>query len=170
MTLRTKKRLLILLSLLLGAGAIGVAAWPDAPWGKTPLVKPVPVSHVSPPAEVPIQKRSAESSLTPQDFQAYWSKPLRRPLFDPSPPPPPQVVEKPPPRPIAAKLIATMVEPGNSMAMLQLSTGEVVFRKLGDEIGAADSGAKISSIEEGVIKIIREDAESKLTVPGQGGN
>lgn len=62
-----------------------------------------------------------------------------------------------------------MVEPDNSIAMIQLSTGEVVFRKLGEEIGAADSGAIILAIDEGAIKVVHNEVESKLTVPGQGG-
>lgn len=170
MTLRTKRRLLILTSLFLFICAVGVAAWPDSPWGKGDAFPLTEITFPIPESESPVPQQSAEHHLTPQDFQPYWPKPLRGPLFDPPPPPPPKVVEKPPPRPLAAKLIATMVEPGNSMAMLQLSSGEVVFRKLGDEIGAADAGAIISAIDEGVIKVVCNEVESKLVVPGQGGN
>lgn len=112
-----------------------------------------------------------EQKLTARDFESYWQQPLRRVLYDPPPPPPPppKIVEVPPPRPITSRLLATMIEPGNSMAMLQLQSGEVVFRKLGDEIGAADMGATISSIEEGVVNVERDKVITKLAVPNQGG-
>lgn len=169
MTLRTKRRLLILTSLFLFMCAAGVAVWPDSPWGKGDAFHVAEIPSPIPVSESPVPEQPAEQHLTPQDFRTYWTKLLRQPLFDP-PPPPPKVVEKPQPRPLTARLIATMVEPGNSMAMLQLSSGEVVIRKLGDEIGAADTGAVISAIDEGVIKVVCNEVESKLMVPGQGGN
>ncbi|WP_029246819.1 hypothetical protein [Schlesneria paludicola] len=116
------------------------------------------------------QPQVLEQKLTVRDFESYWQQPLRRALYDPPPPPPPppKVVEIPPPRPITARLLATMIEPGNSMAMLQLQTGEVVFRKLGDEIGASDTGATISAIEEGVVNVERDKVVTKLAVSNQG--
>lgn len=169
MTLRTQRRLLLFLSLTLLACAGTIAVWPWTPWGK---LDPLPVVQLnlqtgkSAPSK---SQHSPEVQLTALNFQKSWESPLRRPLFDPPPPPPPKLVEKPPPRPIAAQLLATMIEPKKSMAMIRLSTGEVVFRKLGDELGAADQGAKITAIEAGTIKVVRDQQETSLRVPGQGG-
>jgi len=170
MTIRTKRRLLTLVSSLLFICVAGVAAWPDLSWSEGQFTSNVAVSTSLPVPEQQVAPRPVEQHLAPSDFQPYWTKPLRRPLFDPPPPAPPKAPEKPAPRPLTAKLMATMVEPGNSMAMMQLSTGEVVFRKLGEEIGAADSGAIISAIEEGVIKVVCNEVESKLEVPGRVSN
>lgn len=171
MTLRTQRRLLGFLAVLILGASGGIAAlpWTTFAWPKPQVVVPSRPPAASRTATTP--SGSAEPALTVQAFQAYWSRPLRRPLYDPPPPPPPApvVVTPPPPRPIAARLLATMVEPGNSMAMLRLSTGEVVFRKLDDPIGAADADATISAIEDGVIRVKRDQQTSKLVVDGPKG-
>ena len=169
MTSRTKRRLLTLLAGFFLACSGGVVWLPYSPWwalsSSSLGAKPVTEKRDLPNSNL----KTPDRQLVAQDFEVYWKRPLRGPLYDPppAPPPPPKVVEVPPPRPIVARLLATMVEPGNSMAMLQLSTGEVVFRKLDEDIGAADAGAKISLIEEGTVSVAREKEVTKLVVAGQ---
>ena len=101
---------------------------------------------------------------TAADFQPLLVKRLRQPLYDP-PPPPPQVVETPPPQPLQARLLATMIESNNSMAMLDVG-GRVEFRKVGDVIGAADADARIAQIESGSVVVSRGEEMITLTVDG----
>lgn len=165
MLLKTKRRLLYLVSfaLLCGAGGLLASVWTNPVMGisgATPTT-----ASATPPAK---STKTESPRLTAAQFATYWQKPLRRPLYDP-PPPPPKVIEKPPPKPIRAKLLATMVEPGNTMAMIQLSSNAVVFRKLGEEIGGEDQGAKIIDIVSGSVRVRRGEEETKLVVEGQEG-
>ena len=170
MTLRSKKRLLIMAAVLLTACGIGALALSFVEWPmKSADVQPPRYSSIAMTQQSEIPTESQARKISAQDLQAYWQRPLRRVLFDP-PPPPPKVVEKPPPRPVTTRLLATMIEPGNTMAMLQLSTGEVIFRKVGDELGANDADVKITAIEEGAVKVIRQNDETKLSIAGQGRN
>lgn len=169
MTARTKRRLQLLLAGLILTCAGGIVWLPYSAWWAEMLSKRESKPILEKRELANAEPKPTAGKFTPQQFEIYWNRPLRGPLYDPPPPPPPppKVVEIPPLRPIAAKLIATMVEPGNSMAMLQLSTGEVVFRKLDEEIGAADAGAKISVIEEGTISVQRDQEVTKLVVAGK---
>ncbi len=171
MTPRTTRRWLITLAVLLLLASIGLAWLPFSPWFE-PKPSATSTASLRDSKQPPLTETlPAQRVLTAQDFEKFWQQPLRRPLYDPPPlpPPPPKVVEVPPPRPIVAKLLATMVEPGNSMAMLRLSTGETVFRKINEEIGAADAGAKVLTIEEGMISVERDQQTTKLAVDGKKG-
>jgi len=160
MTLRGKKSILIIGSAFLWIAAAGVLAW-----GIRPPELPVK-SHSA--AEFDRSREKAANhpaaiSLSSKDFEAYWDRPLRPPLFDPPPPPPP-VVEKKPIPPVRAKLLATMIEAGNSMAMLELENGEVVFRKVGELIGPPNSEAKVAEIQPGTVIVRQGEDETRLTV------
>lgn len=165
MLLKTQRRLLYLISFALILFAGGLAAWV---WTNPVELDPDSLSSTATAAPIAKSLESALPKVTGNQFASYWPKPLRRPLYDP-PPPPPKVVEKPPPKPIRAKLLATMIEPGNTMAMIELSSGVVVFRKKGEEIGADDAGVTILDIATGSIRLRRGEEETKLVVPGQEG-
>lgn len=168
MTLRTKRRLLAVtsLTLLSLAGAM-------LTWGFTSVPVMPERSNARPFAASDSKAKSPQTTVTLEiaDFEPHWQTPLRQQLFDPPPSPPP-VVEKPPPRPIAAKLLATMIEQEQSTAMLQLASGDVVFRKVGDPIGPEDLSAKIETIEPGIATVRRESEETatKLLIEGATGN
>ena len=78
---------------------------------------------------------ASQSRIIPQaTLRKAKSLDLRKPLFDPPPPP---EVKKPRP-PLRIKLQATMVEPGNSMAMITGSDGKTTFKTIGDVIDNAE--------------------------------
>src|SRR5262245_61000951 len=67
---------------------------------------------------------------SPQD-DALWTKRLRRPLFDPPPP----VVQKKELPPLRVALLGTIIEPGNSMAIVAGPDGNMEYKRLGDRVG-----------------------------------
>jgi hypothetical protein len=173
MTPKTIKRLLTLGSLLL----IGASAW-ILVWGFGPNASVTDDTVMSPEsvyaAKTPPDRRASDKPagtrvgsrpVTAVDFAAVWDRPLRKPLFDP-PPPAPKVVEKRVLPPIRARLLATMIERDNSTAVLQLASGEVVFRKVGDVLGTAEPDARIAQIEAGAICVRRTGDETRLVVDG----
>lgn len=164
MTLRNKKRLLCVATAAILATSAAVVAAGVAHDRRLPESNgPAPiVARVSDRATA----TPAPRALSKEDFEPHWNRPLRKPLFDPPPPPPP-VVEKPPPRPITAKLLATMIEPGSSVAMLQLANGEVVFRKTGETLGGEDQDATITEIVSGTVKVDRANEPAVLVIEGQ---
>jgi hypothetical protein len=120
---------------------------------------------MSTPAPVATKSVRPSNSYLRSQFEAYWDRPLRRPLFD-APPPAPKHVEKKPLPPIRAKLLATMIESEDSTAILKLGRGEVVFRKVGEAIGEEDSDAKVAKIEPSFVVVRRGDGETRLTIDG----
>ncbi len=60
-----------------------------------------------------------------------------------------------------------MIEAENSTAVLRLNSGEVVFRKVGQPLGAEEPTAKIARIEAGSVCVTREGNETRLLVDGQ---
>ena len=167
MTLRGKKRVLVLLSL--GCWALTAAV---VLWGTRESLLPQPVVRSSSESHSKTRKSSAAKSapaLAESAFEAHWERPLRRPLYDPPPPVPPPVVKEPLP-PLQAKLLATMVEPGKTMAMLQLPGGQVVFRKVGEVVGPEPGNPTIAEIQPGAVTVTRGDETTKLFVDGAGNN
>jgi hypothetical protein len=174
---RTTKHLINLASLaLLGtASAVGY-------WGITPVsglevdARARDSGSTSLPASNHGEKAKAQSSAPAQAAAAIgcasqsidWGRALRRPLFDP-PPPPPVVVAHAPPPPLRAKLLATVIESENSTAMLRLASGQVVFRRVGESLGADEAGAEVSKIETGAILVRRGKEELRLSVEGTSG-
>jgi hypothetical protein len=177
MRLKTTKRLLNLASLaLLGtSGAVGY-------WGMTPASR---IDFESPTSDAPAPKTGLTvnelgkaKTGTPvssppmagagSGIATNWGRAMRRPIFDP-PPPAPVVVAKAPPQPIRARLLATLIEAENSMAMLKLASGQVVFRKVGESLGADEPSVEISKIETGSISIRRGNEEMRLSVEGTNG-
>lgn len=162
MLLRTKKRLLVMSSILLTA-IIGAVCW----WGfaANPSMGIGTASSQANRAQVSRSSSAIPQTLAPamSELTSRWGRPLRRPLYDPPPPPPPRV-EQPPPRPIQAKLLATMIESGNAVAMLQLNSGDVVFRKRGDMLDTENANALIHAIEPGKVTISRGEERVVILV------
>ena len=168
MTLRARKFLCVMVTLVLLSSAAGVLFWG---W-----------SHRASATEAPRRMRRVETTPSPQssqtpvvelattDFVAVWERPLRRPLYDPPPPPKPKPPPQPRPQPIRAQLRATMLDrrdASKSMALIQLSGGREVFRKVGEMIGnegGVDSDVEIIEIGKGSIRVRRGEEQLELTV------
>jgi hypothetical protein len=160
MTLRRKRNALRLLAVALALAALGVGA---QAW-RTP-----PTTAQLPPVKSP---RTADAfhkeTLSKKPLSAdenLWKKPLRRPIFDPPPPPPPEVVKKELP-PIRAKLLGTILEPGNSQAMIAQPGGAVEFRTVGQPLGPQDDTATIVEITAVTVRVKRGEELTTLTVEG----
>jgi hypothetical protein len=175
MTLSATKRWLTLASFLLLLSAMGILVWGFS----SPKAADSSESHnladaANGPHRVKTASTSANASGTNRtirlaaagDLAGLLDRPLRRPLFDP-PPPPAKIVEKRILPPIRARLLATMIEPDNSTAILKLANGEVVFRKVGQMLGTDEPTAKIARIEAGSVCVSREGDEMHLLVDGQ---
>jgi hypothetical protein len=176
MRLKTTKRLLNLASLAVLASACAVGYW-----GFMPCADPNNTANESTATDSPISGTSKKLTATPlgasplaaqvggtASAPANWGRPLRRPLFDP--PPVVAIVVKPPPQPLRVKLLATVVEPENSTAMLKHANGQVVFCKVGDSLGADEAGTEILKIETGSISVRRGQEQLRLTVEGVNGS
>src|SRR5580698_3756268 len=175
MRLKTTKRLLNLASLAVVASACAVGYWGLMPGSQAESTANAPTATDSPIAgtgKKPPRTPTGASALAAQvggtaSAPANWGRPLRRPLFDP--PPVVAVVVKPPPQPLRVKLLATVVEPENSTAMLKQANGQVVFCKVGDSLGADEAGTEILKIETGAISVRRGQEQLRLTVEGANG-
>jgi hypothetical protein len=174
MRLKTTKRLLNLASLAVLASACAVGYWGLLPCseGNSTADEPSTIDSLSGTAKKPPITPPSASRLVAQvggtaSAPANWARQLRRPLFDP--PPAVAVVVKPPPQPLRVKLLATMVEPENSTAMLKHANGKVVFCKVGDTLGADEVGTEILKIETGSISVRRGQEQLRLTVEGANG-
>jgi hypothetical protein len=175
MRLKTTKRLLNLASLcaLSTAGAVGY--WGVMPVSSSENPAGDAQGHLAPSTVhetgMPNNKAPAPpaiAGLGGTSLSMNWTRPLRRPLFDP-PPPAPIVVVKPPPPPIRAKLLATVIESENSTAMIRLVNGQVVFHKVGEPLGPDEPDAVLTKIETGSILIRRGNEQLRLSVEGMNG-
>lgn len=175
MTLKTTKRLLTIASLLIVSAAAGILVWgfrpaeaiePAETAGPSPASTGKGPPHATRLSSKIVSTNPTPPALGPNSFAALWERPLRRPLFDP-PPPTLKVAEKKVPLPIRARLLATMIEPENSTAVLRLASGEVVFRKVGQPLGTDEPNAKIARIEAGSVSVSRNGDETRLLVDGQ---
>jgi hypothetical protein len=177
MRLKTTKRLLNLASLVLLGTSGAVGYWGMAPVSRIDLEGPT-ANALGLKAGVTTNepsKAKTNSLVQPPattgpgtSVVMNWGRSLRRPLYDP-PPPAPVIVAKAPPQPIRARLLATLIEAENSMAMFKLASGQVVFRKVGESLGADEPGVEISKIETGAISIRRGNEEIRLSVEGTNG-
>jgi hypothetical protein len=172
MTLKTTKRLLTLASLFVLTAAGAVVVWGFQQTAAIEIVETAdPKATATGQARSGLFKKTVSTDrsspiLGSDNFASLWERPLRRPLFDP-PPPPPRVAERKVPPPIRAHLLATMIEPENSTAILRLASGEVVFRKVGQSLGTDEPNAKIARIEAGSVSVSRDGDETRLLVDGQ---
>lgn len=154
MKLRTQKRLLTISTLVLLAAAAVAFGWAlQNPYDSVPVLTN--------------QSSASKSRLATNKFvqvgqetrQQLWGKPLRRPLYDPPPPPPPPKKKLPP---LKVELMATIVEPGNSMAIVSLPDGITEYKTIGDTLGPKESPAELIKILADSIVLKREDQEVTL--------
>lgn len=158
MTLRTKKRLLNVASLLLlaGGGALFWSAWR----GELPVASVEANAASGRPASIQ-SPSAAPIALEP----GRWNRTLRRPLYDPPPPPKQEVVI--PPRPITVKLVGTVLEGENSQAFIRQQNGKVDIKRLGDQVTPEAADGVIAAITGADVVIRREDGEHRLAVEGR---
>lgn len=161
MTIRAQKRALLAVAAALFVAAGGVLLWGFSPssWPKIESSS-TPVRH----ARLVSASNSAATTVPAlASFEAIWDRPLRRPLYDPPPPVPPPVEKKPLP-PLKAKLLATIIEPEGSQAMLELPNGAVVFRRVGEIVGPENPESQLTDIQAGLVIVKRGTDESRLTI------
>ena len=89
-----------------------------------------------------------------------WNKRLRQPLYDA---PPPQPIQKTLP-PLQVALKGTIVEPGNSMAIIASPDGTIEYKKVGDPLGPPDGVAHLTEIHSDAILVERGDKTETLKV------
>jgi len=149
MTVRQRKQWIVLaaaLVALVGAGLLAMA-----------LVVPVRVAipsnatdpQLSPPqaSETPT---ASEPAVTLADLERIAAMDLRHPLDDPSPMAPAGSAPLAPPSgpPPAISLVATILEPGHSMAVFRKAGGALVLCPQGQRIDDADGGPIIVTAVE----------------------
>lgn len=98
---------------------------------------------------------------TLSDFAPFVDRDLLAPLYDPPPAPPPESEpKKPDAPPIAAKLLATMVEPGRSQAVLDVG-GSTERVGVGDVV----EGATVLQITPGAVVLQQDGERITLALP-----
>jgi hypothetical protein len=156
LTLRTQKRLLLGLVILLAAGIAGVVAWAVRPPAlpETAAEDKADRQEESPCARTAVGPLAIYTELAQRD--------LRRPLYDPV------VVKakpKPKPKPVfPGTLTGTVIEPGFSYATFRLPAGRDELVQLDEAIG--DTGAVLQSVDVSAATILFEGEQLQLTVGG----
>ncbi len=97
-----------------------------------------PKDRSASPATLASPTPGASTTLpTVAELNAVAKRPWQRPLYDPkpvvAPPPPPKPVP-----PFTAKLTATIIEPGRSVAIFVTREGETAFCTVGQQIAEAE--------------------------------
>jgi len=100
-----------------------------------------------------------ETSVSLAQFDAFWKRPLRRPLYDPPPKPKP----KPKPRPVRVRrtpppnvlLLGTIVETGHSKAIVQVNGGKMELKGVGDFVGPKGSTIQVERVEPELLVLRR---------------
>jgi len=164
MTIKTRKRLLSLAILMLwGLGACVLF------WGQEKVKLPesgLKAALRKLPAVTDNNSAKLVTPLSVAEFQSTGKKPLRQRLYDP--PPPPKVEKKPPPpKQLNASLVATIIEPNKSTAMMKVKN-QYVFRTIGEVVDPDIPEAVIEEIHPDHITIRRGNQTEKMLVPGTG--
>lgn len=160
MKLRTKRRLLNSLALLLLSGAAGVL-WHT--WSDVPPRHDVTIASSAKSGAVKAPSIEATQAIALNPGQ--WNRILRQPLYDPPPPPPPQVVVEH--RPITVTVVGTVIEAENSQAFVKQQSGAVEIKRQGDQVTTDAADGVIASITPTEIVIRREDGEHHVTISGR---
>jgi hypothetical protein len=157
--LRTKKRLLNVLSLTLVAGS-GAMLW--LAWHAEPPTIEVEATSAGKRQSLASRTSLPQASITLDPNR--WNRVLRQPLYDPPPPPPPQVIVEQ--RPITVTLVGTVMEGENSQAFVRQQSGKVDIKRLGEQLTAEAADGVIASITASEIVIRRPDGEHRVAVEG----
>jgi hypothetical protein len=133
MTLRKRRRILIMVNLLLSVVLVGIGSAlvlipVDEPSGRQVSgKKAVGLSKIMPPVNEPLSA-----------YAAICQRELRKPLFD-SKPSAVSTAKAPPPKPqLTVTLTGTVIEPGFTYAMLRGKSGQVKFVSVGQAIDDAE--------------------------------
>lgn len=148
MLLRQCRRLVTALSLVLWALAACALVWGVVPPDVIePMIAPAATNH---------SKNHSTRMSVPRpelaQFEPFWDRPLRSPLFDPpvvveTPPPPP------PPPPLTIRLVGTVVEPGRALAILVNAAGKIEMKAVGQTTGDPAQPAEILAVERDHVSV-----------------
>ena len=148
MHVTTQRRSLTLLAggLLLGtAGAVG--------WSLSSIED----SAGTPGANVPrIARQANDGQSGQQASDVELGVALRRPLTDPPPPRPvprPVTPAPPPPPTLEMTLVGTIIEPGNSLAIIADAAGEFDVKGVGESLELNPPGVSVKSIESEQVQL-----------------
>lgn len=153
MTLRTQTRLMWMLdvglALVTVAVGAGLALWPVGQSSRAMAVRPA--TAPSAPGAAPRQKPplSAYAALSGRDFQ--------QPLFDAP------LESRPVPKPTVT-LAGTVIQPGNTFALLKTKAGQVQWAAVGQTV----EGAEVLEITADSVKIKVAEDTYTLKVEKQG--
>ena len=100
------------------------------------------------------------------DFQRVAKKRLCGPLYDA---PPPKEKEKAKAAPLALKLIGSIIEPGNSMAIFQLADKQTYFKGTGDKLLVGNLEIEIIDVKEDQATVRRGEDSIVLKVEEASG-
>ncbi|MFZ5828654.1 MAG: type II secretion system protein N [Planctomycetota bacterium] len=171
MTNRQTRFLLRSGSAVLAIASVGVLVWA----ARGPSIDSPKHQVVSAPSKSPA---SDDRVLRPlSDFTAVWSRPLSRPLQDPPP------VAKPPQKPSRERasdpsrtraatkgpgglaLLGTVLESGNSLAVLAESGGSLRVCRVGDTIANGGATLRVERIEFDQVTLAGEGRPLILSMP-----
>ena len=159
MKLRAQKRCLVLATGLCLLAVPVVLAWglrPPEPAASPGQHGATSATAVRPGADMD----SLTMRIATDEDASVWNKRLRRPLYDP---PPPKPVKRTPP-PLRVALMGTIVEPGNSMAIVSTRGGAVEYKRVGDSVGPEANPAELVEILGDAIVVRRDDETLTLRV------
>ncbi len=105
---------------------------------------------------------STDHAIDLNAMQRIWDLPLRKPLYDP--PPPVVEVKKFVPPPLPVRLTGTIVEPGQTLAMLKHQNGKVEFCNIGHKVGEIE----VVEITDGQVKLLYYGKPVTLTLGKEG--
>jgi hypothetical protein len=138
----------VLAATVVAAGA-GFALWPVAGVGDQAADTPAPA-----PASPPAQARPPLSS-----YAVIYARDLQEPLFDAA------AGERPVARPTVA-LAGTVVQPGNTFALLRTKAGQVQWARVGETV----EGAEVTEItaDSATVKFAGNTFTLKIEKQGSG--
>jgi hypothetical protein len=151
MRLRQGKWLLQFLCILQGLVTIAICYWA---WTFEPAV--ATGARATKTESVPTElATTVVEAISPETLQRR----LRDPLYDPEK----VVVQERPPIPPSVTLVGTIFEPGNSIAMLQLPTGAVEIRRVGQSLNDGKADFELMEIQKTSI-VLKQGAKTfKIT-------
>lgn len=128
---------------------------------------------------IPVPETTVARTEKP-DWKRLAAKRLQRPVRDPPPPaPPPMIVAPPvviavpppapPPRPIPVAVLGTMVEGGESRALLLWNGSELLVARVGDLLPPPFEDVTVGEITRDGIQVRNQGRLQQLTLPISSG-